>query len=117
MSTVNPSQPELQVPTTNHPSIGQTNNSLSQVRLPYSPASMTLYRIGQTQSPFLTLYWTLYNVPFVALLTVPPLLEGTRSSGVYSIIPRASPYEPHQNTTQSMLQQLIVVECEIVLTI
>ena len=52
----------------------------------------------------------------MALLTAPPLLEGTRSSGVYSIIPLV-PYEPHQNTTQSMLQQLIVVECEIVLTI
>ena len=42
----------------------------------------------------------------MTLLTAPPLLEGTRSSGVYSIISLV-PYEPHQNTTQSMLQQLV----------
>ena len=44
----------------------------------------------------------------MALLTAPPLLEGTPSSGVYSIIPLV-PYEPHQNTTPSMLAKLIIL--------
>ena len=46
------------------------------------------------------------------LLTAPPLLEALKVLNPQVF----SQYEPHQNTAQSMLQQLTVVEREIVLT-